>query len=301
MKEVFVTGASGLVGSKFVGLYKDRYDFVTPEYPGFDLTKAADVKRALEENNPKILVNFAAYTNVTEAESQRGDKAGDCWRINVEGVKNLIAGLPPGCHFIQISTDMVFPGSKEFPGPYGENEKPEVDPNKLTWYGFTKAEAERVVLSTLGDKSTILRLIYPVSAKYDLKLDYLRKPLRLFDEGKLYPMFNDQWVSITLVDKVAEALNAIVDQEEFGVFHAGSENTATPYELTTYLLEKARGVKKAVKPSSLDEFLKTVDNPVRYPKFGGLKVEKTQKALGVEFGTWQEMIDEFVRQQGEAI
>ena len=70
----------------------------------------------------------------------------------------------------------------------------------------------------------------------------------------------------------------------------------SPHELVTYLLEKARGVKDVVMPSSLDEFLKTVDNPVRYPKYGGLRVEKTENELGIKFGTWRQMVDEFISQ-----
>ena len=54
-----------------------------------------------------------------------------------------------------------------------------------------------MVNSILGRKRTILRLVYPVRAKYPAKLDYLRKPLSLFDQGKLYSLFNDQQVTIT--------------------------------------------------------------------------------------------------------
>lgn len=297
MKEVMVTGASGLVGSKFVELYKDRYDFLTPDLPDFDMTDKAQVEALFGRENPEVVVNFAAYTNVSEAENQRGDKNGLCWKINVEGVKNLLDSVPSDTLFIQISTDMVFPGSEEFPGPYAEDSKPETDPDKVTWYGFTKAEGERLVTVKKGRKPTILRLIYPFNSHYDLKPDYVRKPLSLFDEGKLYPMFDDQHVSVVLVDEVAKVLSKIIDSGETGIFHASSENTATPYELVSYLLGKARGVKGAVKSSSLDKFLKTTDNPVRYPKFGGLRVEKTEKELKIRFGTWQEMIDEFVEQQ----
>jgi len=284
--KIYITGASGLVGSKFVELYKNKYNFITPEYPQFDLTNKKSVVAAIKEADPDVLVNFAAFTNVSEAENQRGDKNSPCYKINVDGVKNLLDALSPKVHFIQISTDMVFPGSESDPGPYEEDHSTDYKEEELTWYGYTK---------NLGEKraETVLRLIYPVSAKYDLKLDYLRKPLSLYDEGKLYPMFTDQQVSIVLVDKVAEALNKIIEGGKKGVFHASSENTSTPFELVSYMLEKARGVKNAVKPSSLAEFLKTVDNPVRYPKFGGLKVEQTEKELGIKYGTWQEMVDSF--------
>jgi dTDP-4-dehydrorhamnose reductase len=287
MKKVLVTGASGLVGSKFVDLFKNKYNFVTPEYPQFDLTNKENVAVAIKEADPDVLVNFAAFTNVSEAENQRGDKNSPCYKINVDGVKNLLDALSSKVHFIQISTDMIFPGSEKDPGPYAEDHSTDYKEEELTWYGYTK---------NLGEKGaeTILRLIYPVNAKYNLKLDYLKKPLSLYDAGKLYPMFTDQQVSIVIVDKVAEALDKIIEGNKKGIFHASSENTSTPFELVSYMLEKSRGVKNAVKPSSLNEFLKTAGNPVRYPKFGGLKVEKTEKELGIKYGTWGEMVDSFV-------
>ncbi len=289
MKKVFVTGASGLVGSRFVDLYSGKYAFSTPDIPEFDLRDTNNVRKHLSKINPEVIVNFAAYTNVTEAEKQRGDKNGDCYKINVEGVRNLLQAAGRNVHFIQISTDMVFSGSSKDPGPYVEDHIPETNPDKLTWYGFTKAQGEK-------DAPTILRLIYPVRARYDLKLDYLRKPLALFDEGKLYPMFKDQYVSIAFVDEIAKVLGKIIDTGEKGIFHASSCDTTTPYELVSYMIEKARGKKNAVEASSLKEFLKTVDNPVRYPEFGGLKVEKTEKRLKMRFSTWKEIVDALISQ-----
>lgn len=296
-KRVLVTGGSGLVGSRFVEFYSKKYDLVCPEYPAFDLTDIKNVNNHLSKSKPDVIVNFAAYTNVGEAENQRGDKKGDCYKINVEGVKNLLSATDPKVHFIHISTDMVFPGSKNDPGPYAEDHVPETNPDKLTWYGFTKAEGEREVLKVLGKEvPTILRLIYPVRAHYGLKLDYLRKPLSLFDEGKLYPMFSDQHVSIAFVDEIAKTLEKIIDGGERGIFHASSRDTTTPYELVFYMIEKVRGKKSVVKSASLKEFLKTVDNPVRYPEFGGLAVENTEKRLAMKFSTWKEIVDALISQ-----
>lgn len=294
--KILATGSSGLVGSRFFEIFKDKYEIVPASFPEFDMTVPSQVAKKLDETKPDFVVNFAAFTDVGLAEDQRNDKDGDCWKINVEGTKNIVKALPNNSKLIHISTDMVFPGSKEFPGPYAEDQIPEKDPGKLTWYGFTKGEAERIVQDSLGDECTILRLIYPFSAHFDKKLDYVRKPLSLFDQGKLYPMFTDQQVSVVYVDDVARVLEEIIEKEAKGVFHASSEDTTTPYELTNYVIEKVRGIKNAVKPSSLDDFLKNVGNPVRYPKYGGLKVEKTEKELGIKLGTWKDMVDRFKMQ-----
>lgn len=291
--KVLVTGGSGLVGSRFIELYAQKYGITVPRYPEFDLTKKETLAKAIAGIKPQKIINFAAYTDVSAAENQRGNKNADCWQANVEGVKNLVFLIDPAkIHLIHISTDYVFPGSDENPGPHGEDNVPEADPDLITWYGFTKAKGERIVNRTLGKERTVLRLVYPVRAKYPEKLDYLRKPLSLFDQGKLYPLFNDQQVTITYIDEACLALEKIIDNKIYGVFHASTPDLATPYDLVNYLIEKARGIKNAVKASSIDEFLKLPGNsPVRYAKYGGLKVEKTQKELGIKFSPWRKVIE----------
>jgi len=297
-KRILITGASGLVGSRFVELYADKYELITPSYPEFDLTKKETIKKYLDQKTPDVVIHLAAYTNVSEAENQRRDKNADCWKINVEGTESLISLVDSKkTHFIHISTDYVFSGSEEKPGPYKEDENPETDESKLTWYGFAKAEAERVVKKHCGDQTTILRLIYPVRARYDEKSDYLRKPLSLFDQGKLYPMFKDQQVTITYIDEASLALEKIIEKRALGIYHACTSNTSTPFELITYLIEKARRTKDAVKPSTLDEFIKnTGSSKIRYPKYGGLSVELTEQRLGIKFSPWKEVINKLIEQ-----
>jgi dTDP-4-dehydrorhamnose reductase len=288
--KILVTGASGLVGSKFVDDCQNKYELLTPAFPEFDLTNSELISEYIKTNNPDAVIHLAAYTNVTEAEKQKGDELGDCWKINIGGTENLIKNIDPEkTHYIHISTDMVFSGSAENPGPYMENQIPSEPSGKLTWYGYTKGLAEKIVRDKFGDQATILRLIYPVRANYEAKLDYLRKPLALFDEGKLYPMFDDQQISIAFIDEISIVLQKIIDGNLFGTFHASSCNTTTPYELVSYFIEKVRGVKNAVQKTSLGD-------STRYPKFGGLKVEQTEKVLGIKFSTWREIVDQIASQ-----
>lgn len=294
--KLLVTGSTGLVGSRFVELYKNKEELLTPSIEELDIVSEESVKKYLDINKPVTIINFAAHTNLNEAETQRNDKEASCYKINVVGVENIINTLFETTRFIQISSDQVFTGTSDNAGPYDEGSIPEKDSNKIGWYAFTKAEAERKVIEKLGDNATILRLIYPFRSKYDSKLDFLRKPLNLYDQGKLYPMFSDQQISVTFIDDVCKTIEKIIDLNKRGIFHASSCDTGSPFEIVSYMLEKTRGVKDVVVASSLDEFLKTVDNPVRYPKFGGLKVEKTENELGIKFGSWKEMVDNFVSQ-----
>ncbi len=279
MRKILVTGASGLVGSRFVELYPHPRDLLTPGLDEFDLLHP-DVY--LAKNIPDVVLNFAAYTNVSEAEKQRGDKNGPCWQINVEGTKNLVSALPASTHLIHISTDMVFSGSASDPGPYSSDHQPSTNNQQLTWYGYTKAEAEKII----GDRGTIVRLIYPVRAKYAAKLDYLRKPLDLFNQGKLYPLFTDQQISITFIDEACLALQKIIDQRLSGVFHMSCPDTTTPYEIITYLLQKLGKDISGVQKSSVD--------PKRYTQYGGLKPS-------FDFLPWRQIVDKLIEQGIETV
>lgn len=287
--KILVIGSSGLTGSRFMELSKFRNCLVAPSHQDLDITQPFTIK----EN---IVINFSAYTDVSSAENQRGDKNGECWRTNVDGVRNILEACGRSkSRFIQISTDYVFAGLKSDP-PHNENSLAEKNENKLTWYGFTKAEAERLVLSDLGSEATIVRLVYPVRAKFNRKLDYLRKLLSLFDQGKMYPLFTDQQISVSFIDEICLTLDRIIEKNITGTFHASSCDLTTPFDLGTYLLQKARGVSGVIKPALLSDLLKQAFNPVRYPQFGGLRVDQTEERLGLKFSNWKAIIDQLVEQ-----
>lgn len=298
---ILITGSEGLVGSRFLELTKFKTKLHTPKMVELDILNKTELSAVLKSFDFATIINFAAYTDVNAAETERNDKNGNAWKINVEGVRNLaevVASFKDKIHFIQISTDMVFSGDKKDKGPYEEKHMPEENLDRVTWYGYTKGQGEKVVRDILGDKATILRIIYPVRAQFEGKLDYLRKPLKLFDEGKLYPLFSDQYVSISFVDEISFALDTIIEKKLTGTFHAGSVDTTTPEMLVSYLIEKTRGKKDVVKSIKLNDYLEsTKSQNFRYPKFSGLKVAQTEKVLGIKFSSWKEIINKLVEQR----
>ncbi len=288
--KILVTGGNGLVGSHFIENYPD---VLSPTVNELDITDKKSIEIFFKLHTPEVIIHFAAFTDVTAAEEQRNNKNAPCWIVNVEGTANLIRAVHPDTYFISISTDVVFSGRKENPGPYSEDDSPEENPDFLSWYGWTKKEAEKLVMNNLKNAS-ILRISNPSRAKYAPKMDYVRKILKLYDTGKLYPMFNDQYLTLTYINEVTETLKALLAKRSTGIFHTSSVNIFTPYKLANYLIEKARGIKNAVKPISIEGFLK--DSPIRYPQYGGLKVEKTQKILNLKFLKWEETVEILAKQ-----
>ncbi len=296
MKKVLVIGASGLVGSHFVELAKDKLEIVPVDEKTLDITNATSVKDYFEKNNFDSVLNFAAITNVDGAEKERGNEKGITWRLNVEGPENLSSVCKEKDIFlVQISTDFVFTGTGDYPGPYAEDSKISPTMERLGWYGWTKNRAEERVRVS-GVRSAIVRISYPFySSEFSPKLDFAKNYLKLYDEGKLFPIFTDQTFTPINVDDLIESLVKILDEEIQGIYHIVSGDTATPFDFVEYLLKKARNAEGVVQKGSMVEFLKAPGRTPR-PRLGGLKTEITQEKLGIKFKTWCEMVDEFVVQ-----
>lgn len=294
MKESLVIGASGLIGSRFCELAKKDIDIIPADEKILDITDKTSVDKYFSKNKFDSAINFAAYTNVDGAEKERGNKDGICYKLNVLGVENLVNACKTYNRFlIQISTDFVFKGTENDPGPYSEDTSPPEENSDIGWYGWTKNRAEKL-LSESEIRYAIVRIAYPFYAsKYDLKLDFAKNYLKLFDEGKLFPIFTDQTLSVINVDEMIEPLVKILNQEMSGIFHLVSSNSTTPFDFVEYLLKKARNAEGVVQKGSMEEYLKVEGRTLR-PRLGGLKTELTQQKLGMKFKTWKEMVNEFV-------
>lgn len=296
-EKYLVIGGSGLVGSRFIELAQEKPQILSPNERKLDITKKSSID-AYIKRHPEIgvIINFAAYTDVAGAEKDRGNKKGLAWRLNVVGSENVAgAAKKHGKFLIHISTDFVFLGTEEDSGHYDEDAKLPRFSDKISWYGWTKLVGEKRAREIHPD-SAIVRIAYPFrAAPYEVKVDFARKILKLYDEGDLYPLFADQIITPLFVDYIVAPLEKITQLKRPGIYHIAARNAVSYYDFGEYLIRTARGVKNAPKKGSLEEFLKGAGRNPR-PRLGGLKSEKTQKILGIKFKTWKEAVDEFVRQ-----
>lgn len=293
MKKTLLIGSTGLVGSKVKELLNDNFQLITPEEQELDILDKKTLSEYFDKHKPEVTINFAAYTNVGEAENQTEDKTAACWRINVEGVNNILETINKNTHFIHISTDMVFQGSIEDPGPYKNNHPLPNSPDKLTWYGWTKNRGEKLVKDA---SHTVVRIIYPVRASFETP-DYIRFPLRKLKEGNLYPIFKDQQLTITFIDELAEALSIIINKNiKNSTLNVCSSNTGTAIDIIKTAFEKLGVDTSQIKEALLIDYLAKQKNPYRYLLKGGLDVKETEEKLGLKFSTWQEIIDKLIKQ-----
>ncbi len=282
---LLTTGLTGLVGSHFTEKFQSKYEFFNLDLAtGVDITDPQKVEAFIASHLAPVLIHFAAFTNVNEAFKQTDDKSGICYRVNVEGTKNIVNSCKKhGIHLVHISTDFVFAGDKQ--EPYTEQ-----DPrHPIEWYGQTKAWAEEIVESELASY-TILRIGYPFRAHYEAKPDIVHKILAGLKSGNLYPQFSDMVITPTPIHTFSQILDRVVEQKPQGIFHAHGSTALSPYELAR-LVAKIFGYNPdQIKEGSLQEFLKTTNRP--YQQYLHMDNSKIQKTLGFTIPTIDQALEE---------
>lgn len=294
MKKILVIGASGMVASRLVSLWQDKFEITKADEKILDITNENAIKNFFEKNTFDSIANFAAYTNVDGAEAEKGNKEGLVWKLNVNGPKYLAEICKvKNIFLVHISTDFVFSGSEDKPGPYSEDTLLPESEVGIGWYGWTKNRAEKVV-SESGCRCAIIRYGYPFRAEeFNLKKDWARNLLKLYNEHNLYPLFSDQIQNIIFIDDMSEPMTKIMQEQIQGVFHLVSKDTSTPYEIGSYLLKKYSGSPVSLEKESMVHFLNEPGRAPR-PRLGGLRVEKTENILDMKFKSWKQMTDEFI-------
>lgn len=295
MKKVLVIGGSGMVGSRFCELVKDKFEITNINETILDITDKGAVETYFSKNKFDSVLNLSAYTDVAGAESQWNDQEGIAYKLNVLAPGYLADILNRnGIFFVHFSTDFVFEGLENSKGLYDEDAQLPDSPDNLCWYGWTKNRGE-VEIEKSGVKNAIVRIANPFRSVFPQKMDFARKILDLYDNNNLFPLFTDQIITPIFIDDLVEPLSIIIEKSLEGKFHLVSSDKGSYFEVGSYILEKGRGVVGVTKEASLVEFMKTPGRNKR-PIFGGLSTEKTQEKLGMKFKTWREMVDEFVSQ-----
>jgi len=209
--KVLVTGAEGQVGTEMVRLADDGFRVVGLTRRDLDITDQDAIARRLDEHEPDLLVNCAAYTAVDRAE----DEADLAFRVNADAVGRLgQACAARGVGVIHFSTDYVFDGTKE--GAYVEDDIP----NPLNVYGASKLEGENR-LRAAADRHLILRVSWVFGR---IGRSFVDTILRLARERDELTVVDDQIGTPTPADAAAATVRAIAEhpaglEDAWGTYH----------------------------------------------------------------------------------
>lgn len=287
-----VIGGYGFVGGYFLQRSSYSYPskhYLVPTHTDLDITNKHNVLEYFAEIKPQCIINFAAYTNMDESEKERNNKKGKTLQTNYVGVNNIVDVCKKyNSFFILISTDAVFPGTDDHPGPYSEHDAPPKNGKGLNWYGFSKLRAEEKI-KTVHHNYAIIRISHPFGNPKSER-DLVRKTIRDITVG--HRLFADQLFTPTFLEDLTKTIWKIQSGRISGIFHVGCRGLVARIEFSRYLSQKLN-MKEELKVGSLKEFLAV---PHRAPRtrLGGFETSETQKKLGITFHTWQEALDKTI-------
>ena len=135
-KKILLLGKDGQVGWELQRSLASLGILTSLNRSECDLADPARVQAVLEQHEPEVIVNAAAYTAVDQAESEPAQAK----RINVDAVAELaLYAREMGSLLVHYSTDYIFDGSK--PEAYVEDDLT----NPLSVYGKTKLDGEGIL------------------------------------------------------------------------------------------------------------------------------------------------------------
>ena len=167
---------------------------------------------------------------------------------------------------IHYSTDYVFDGKA---GPYQENDTPK----PISYYGQTKHQSEELVLKE-NEKFCVVRtgMLYGWCQNRQNLGTVIISELR---NNKQIKLINDQQVSPSYTDNIAEMMLELAQMKISGIFNVTNSSIMTRYDFGMLLSEVFGLNKSLIKSISAEDFHWKVPRPHK----GGLLIEKISKIL----------------------
>ncbi len=264
--KVLVTGSTGQLGSEFKKISKKyKYDWVFKDSVQFNFFNTGKINSLLDNINPEIIINCAAYTSVENAELDYESAK----IINYKAI-HLISKWSSinSCKLIHISTDYVFDGKHT--SPIGENEKP----NPINNYGKSKLKGDLACLKYNPD-SVIIRTSLLYSSYNN---NFVKKIISKLKAKNMINVAIDQFSSPTYSADLCQVILKIIQSKNWipGIYNFTNHGNMSIYDFAIEI-NKIFGGKILIRPIFLDNFSQLV----KRPKYSVLDNSKIIKMYGV--------------------
>ncbi len=285
-----ITGGGGQLASDLKALLGDSARAYS--HAELDVTDAAAVQRALEETQPEIVFNCAAFHNVEVCEREP-DAA---WAANVRAVRELAQHGPPLVH---LSTNYVFDGRRA--EPYAEHEAPA--PRSV--YALTKLAGEYAALA-YGEGALVVRSagLYGLRGSASKGGNFVQRMVARARGLSAHPpahppalsMVADQRLQPTCTADLARAILDAVDAGVTGVLHLTATGACSWHEFTVAIMLEA-GLDVPVEERVTEIPPGGADRPLN-----GVLARPRADALGLApLRDWREALSDYMSQAGLAV
>lgn len=300
---VLVTGANGQLGNEMRIVSKgseDKYIFtdVCEEHPEsiemlhklagnidttttkLDITNLDAIRSMVKENDVKVIVNCAAWTNVDGAEDS--EKYDLVELLNSKAPENLaIAMKEVGGLLVHISTDYVFGGD-----PYNTPCREDQKGTPTGVYGLTKLHGEQAIQRT-GVDYLIFRTAWLYS---EFGKNFVKTMLYLTATKPNLKVVFDQVGTPTYAYDLATAIFDILAQRKYvdnsGIYHYSNEGVCSWYDFTKMIAEFAGNKGCDIHPCHSNEF----PSPVNRPAYSVLDKTKIKQTMNISIPYWIDSI-----------
>jgi dTDP-4-dehydrorhamnose reductase len=274
---IAVTGSEGQLGSELCRRLRSE---ATPlDYPAFDLTDPAGVRRTIEALRPSAVINTAAYTQVDRAEEERER----CWAINADGVGYLAQICQElQVPLLQISTDYVYGRDQARATPYRETDPPGPEGvyacSKLAGEEKASAWRQHIIVRSCG--------LYGKPGLNTAGSNFVDTMLRLGRQGKSLRVVADQHCTPTYVPHLAIAILFLLEGRHFGTYHVVNGGATNWHEFAREIFRQA-GLSVTAEPITTAQYGAKAPRPLysvldtsQYHALGGPVMPLWQDALG---------------------
>ena len=231
---LLITGIAGVAGYNAMAYFRSKYPDRVIGIRQKDNRRVAGpgVVACNAEDRHRLAKLFHRYKFASVL-----DCAGNCalksceldpalaWRINVDGVRNLLGQVVPrGVRMVHLSIDLVFAGKNN--GGYTEDDP--TDP--VTVYGKTMVAAEEAILRAYP-AACILRISLPMGVSSNGHAGAIDWIASRFKKSRPATLYFDEIRTPTYTDCLNELCEQMLANPVAGVFHAGGTRRLSLYEI----------------------------------------------------------------------
>ena len=245
-----------------------------------DITDIEAIRKMVRENDVKVIVNCAAYTNVDKAESDYDLVE----LLNAKAPQNLAMVMAEvGGLLVHISTDYVF-GKERYNTPCKEG----MVGTPTGVYGLTKLHGEQNILAS-GCEYIIIRTAWLYS---EFGKNFVRTMLNLTSTKPELKVVFDQVGTPTYAADLANAIVNIIDGQKFkgnaGIYHYSNEGVCSWFDFTKMIAEYSGHTSCNIQPCHSEEF----PSPVKRPSFSVLDKTKIKETFKIIIPYWTDSLKE---------
>ena len=281
--KILVTGTNGQVGHALMQELTE-HELIGLTRQDCDLTKPDQIKQVIEQHQPHLIINPAAYTKVEQAE----DEPELAFQINRDAPRVMAEKAREyTIPFIHFSTDYVFNGEKK--EAYVED-----DPtHPLGVYGQSKCAGEEAIQEVRG-----LTYIFRTSWVYSsIGQNFFLTMKKLSQERDELKVVADQFGVPTSNEFIAEQIKKIIPQlhdNNIGVYHLVPDGSCSWYEFAKQIIGQTNPQfnLKNLHAITTDEFL----TRARRPSNSCLLNQKVRDTFMLELDDWQSVFLNFLKQ-----